>query len=133
MDQTTSVKLYRAVLMTSIVMNMAVGVLIAIWPDAFTNQIGQPEAFPDTWPRHWGRQLLAINALYLPWLLGSGRASMAQLVRDRHPPSLCVVLFSAAVTDPRRWGGTTTCRGSRRLRPTLRVVKHAPRRATVSV
>ena len=66
MDQTTSVKLYRAVLITSIVMNMAVGVLIMIWPDAFTNQVGQPEAFPDTWPRHWGWQLLAINGLYLP-------------------------------------------------------------------
>jgi hypothetical protein len=66
MDQTTSVKLYRAVLITSIVLNMAVGVLIMIWPDAFTNQLGQPEAFPDTWPRHWGWQLLAINALYLP-------------------------------------------------------------------
>ena len=66
MDQTTSVKLYRVVLITSIVMNMAVGVLIMIWPDAFTNQVGQPEAFPDTWPRHWGWQLLAINGLYLP-------------------------------------------------------------------
>lgn len=66
MDQTTSVKLYRAVLITSILMNMAVGVLIMIWPDAFTNQVGQPEAFPDTWPRHWGWQLLAINGLYLP-------------------------------------------------------------------
>jgi hypothetical protein len=65
-DQTTSVKVYRAVLITSIVMNMAVGVLIMIWPDAFTNQVGQPEAFPDTWPRHWGWQLLAINGLYLP-------------------------------------------------------------------
>jgi hypothetical protein len=65
-DQTTSVKLYRAVLITSIVMNIAVGVLIMIWPDAFTNQVGQPEAFPDTWPRHWGWQLLAINGLYLP-------------------------------------------------------------------
>ena len=66
MDQTTWVKLYRAVLITSILMNMAVGVLIMIWPDAFTNQVGQPEAFPDTWPRHWGWQLLAINGLYLP-------------------------------------------------------------------
>jgi hypothetical protein len=65
-DQTTSVKLYRAVLITSILMNMGVGVLIMIWPDAFTNQVGQPEAFPDTWPRHWGWQLLAINGLYLP-------------------------------------------------------------------
>ena len=66
MDQTTSVKLYRVVLITSIVMNIAVGVLIMIRPDAFTNQVGQPEAFPDTWPRHWGWQLLAINGLYLP-------------------------------------------------------------------
>jgi hypothetical protein len=28
----------------------------------------QPEAFPKTWPRHWGAQLWAINFLYLPGL-----------------------------------------------------------------
>jgi len=62
----TSVKRYRLVLITSIVLNMAAGVFIMFWPDAFANTVGQPEAFPDTWPRHWGWQLLAINALYLP-------------------------------------------------------------------
>jgi hypothetical protein len=65
-DQTKSVKLYRLVLMTSIVLNMAAGVFIMFWPDNFATLLGQPEAFPDTWPRHWGWQLLAINALYLP-------------------------------------------------------------------
>jgi hypothetical protein len=65
-DQSKSVKLYRLVLMTSIVLNMAAGVFIMFWPDSFANVTGQPEAFPDTWPRHWGWQLLAINALYLP-------------------------------------------------------------------
>jgi len=66
LDQMKSSKLYRAVLITSIVLNMAVGVFIMFWPDSFANLLNQPEAFPDTWPRHWGWQLLAINALYLP-------------------------------------------------------------------
>jgi hypothetical protein len=65
-DQAKAVKLYRIVLMTSIVANMSVGVFIMFWPDSFAAVAGQPEAFPDTWPRHWGWQLLAINALYLP-------------------------------------------------------------------
>lgn len=66
MDQTKSLKLYRAVLITSIVLNIAVGIFIMFQPDSFARLLGQPEASPDTWPRHWGWQLLAINALYLP-------------------------------------------------------------------
>ena len=66
MDYAKSVKLYRLTLITSIVLNLAAGVFIMFWPDTFTNVAGQPEAFPDTWPRHWGWQLLAINALYMP-------------------------------------------------------------------
>jgi hypothetical protein len=65
-DQTKTVKRYRLVLITSILLNLGAGVFIMFWPDAFTNLFGQPEAFPDTWPRHWGWQLLAINALYMP-------------------------------------------------------------------
>jgi hypothetical protein len=61
-----SVKLYRIVLLISILLNLAVGTFILIWPDAFTTMLGQPEAFPKTWPRHWGAQLWAINLLYLP-------------------------------------------------------------------
>lgn len=60
------VKLYRAVLLLSIVMNLVVGVIIFVSPDSFTNFAGQPEAFPKTWPRHWGAQLWAINFLYMP-------------------------------------------------------------------
>lgn len=66
MDYAKSVKLYRLTLITSIALNLAAGVFIMFWPDAFANVAGQPEAFPDTWPRHWGWQLLAINALYMP-------------------------------------------------------------------
>ena len=66
MDQTNAVKRYRLVLITSIVLNIAAGVFIMIWPDRFTDLFGQPVARPDTWPRHWGWQLLAINALYMP-------------------------------------------------------------------
>lgn len=57
---------YRIVLMASILMNVAVGFYIMFMPDSFTSLLHQPEAFPKTWPRHWGFQLLAINALYLP-------------------------------------------------------------------
>jgi hypothetical protein len=60
------VKLYRLVLLLSIISNLVVGVIIFVSPDSFTSFAGQPSAFPDTWPRHWGAQLWAINFLYLP-------------------------------------------------------------------
>jgi len=60
------VKVYRAVLLLSIISNLVVGVIIFVSPDTFANFAGQPEAFPKTWPRHWGAQLWAINFLYLP-------------------------------------------------------------------
>ena len=59
-------KRYRVVLGLSIVLNLAVGLFILCAPDAFTRLVGQPDAFPKTWPRHWGMQLWAINLLYLP-------------------------------------------------------------------
>lgn len=60
------VQTYRRLLLVSIVLNLVVGVFILFWPDAFAHLLGQPEAFPETWPRHWGAQLIAINLLYLP-------------------------------------------------------------------
>jgi hypothetical protein len=60
------IRRYRFVLMASIVLNVAVAFFIIFTPDAFTNLLHQPAASPDTWPRHWGFQLLAINGLYLP-------------------------------------------------------------------
>jgi hypothetical protein len=57
---------YRFVLMASIVLNVAVAFFIIVRPDGFTSLLSQPDAFPATWPRHWGFQLLAINGLYLP-------------------------------------------------------------------
>jgi hypothetical protein len=61
-----AIKRYRFVLITSIVLNVAVAFFIIVTPDAFTRLLDQPDAFPKAWPRHWGFQLLAINALYLP-------------------------------------------------------------------
>ena len=63
---TPAVKRYRLFLFLSIVVNLAVGIFILFWPDEFAGLAGQPEAFPKTWPRHWGMQLWAINLLYLP-------------------------------------------------------------------
>jgi hypothetical protein len=64
----SAVTAYRVVLALSIVSNLIIGVIILGWPDVFATVAGQPEAFPDTWPRHWGMQLWAINLLYLPGL-----------------------------------------------------------------
>ena len=61
-----AVKVYRLAPLASILANIAVGFWILLVPDSFTQLLGQPEAFPDTWPRHWGAQLLAINLLYMP-------------------------------------------------------------------
>jgi hypothetical protein len=63
---TPAEKRYRIVLFLSIVANLAVGIFILFWPDQFADVAGQPHASPDTWPRHWGMQLWAINLLYLP-------------------------------------------------------------------
>jgi len=64
----SSVKRYKLVLTLSIIANLIAGVIIFLWPDSFTSFAGQPDAFPKTWPRHWGMQLWAINFLYFPGL-----------------------------------------------------------------
>ena len=65
-SHTADVKRYRLVLCLSIILNLVVGTFIFLSPGGFTSLVGQPEASPDTWPRHWGMQLWAINLLYLP-------------------------------------------------------------------
>ena len=61
-----SVGLYRVVLLMSILANIAVGFFILFFPNTFADLLGQPAPTPQTWPRHWGAQLLAINLLYMP-------------------------------------------------------------------
>ena len=61
-----SVRLYRLVLISSILLNIAVGFFILLFPETFARLLDQPQPSPDTWPRHWGAQLLAINLLYMP-------------------------------------------------------------------
>ena len=63
---TPEVKRYRLFLFLSIVANLSVGIFILFWPNEFADVAGQPQPSPDTWPRHWGMQLWAINLLYLP-------------------------------------------------------------------
>ena len=66
MDKSHSITVYRIVMGISIVLNILVGIFILLWPDTFASVLGQPQPSPQTWPRHWGAQLLAINLLYLP-------------------------------------------------------------------
>jgi CRP/FNR family transcriptional regulator, cyclic AMP receptor protein len=46
-----AVGLYRAVLLVSILLNVAIGLFIIFEPNAFTDVLSQPEASPKTWPR----------------------------------------------------------------------------------
>src|SRR4030095_10195809 len=59
-------KRYRLVLLISIVLNLIVGVWIAVAPVSFTSLMHQPAPMPVTWPRHWGFALLALYFLCLP-------------------------------------------------------------------
>ena len=67
-DATSRLSVYKRVLTVSIVLNLIVGVFILCWPGAYTALLNMPDAYPATWPRHWGAQLIAINLLYLPGL-----------------------------------------------------------------
>lgn len=64
----SALKRYKFFLFISILSNLIVGVIIFASPDSFTRFAGQPDAFPQAWPRHWGMQLWAIDFLYLPGL-----------------------------------------------------------------
>jgi len=68
-----AVRLYRSVLGISIALNVMVAFFIIVQPNVFTAILGQPEAYPTAWPKHWGFQLLAINGLYLPGLWDPAR------------------------------------------------------------
>ena len=62
----SALKRYRLCLLLSIVLNLVVGLWIFVSPESFTGLLGQPDPVPNTWPRHWGAQLWAINFLYMP-------------------------------------------------------------------
>ena len=64
---------------TSILLNLTVGVFILLWPEAFASFLNQPDPIPKTWPRHWGAQLLAINMLYMPGYWDPSCPPLAQL------------------------------------------------------
>jgi hypothetical protein len=66
MDEARRVAVYRTVLGISIALNILVGIFILLAPDRFAVLLGQPAPSPETWPRHWGAQLIAINLLYSP-------------------------------------------------------------------
>ena len=68
-EATNTLATYRRILMISILLNLLIGAFILISPATYAAMLNMPEAFPATWPRHWGAQLIAINLLYLPGLL----------------------------------------------------------------
>ena len=92
---TPEVKRYRLFLFLSIVANLTVGIFILFWPDEFADVAGQPHASPDTWPRHWGMQLWAINLLYLPGYWNPAVNTLAELGGDRRAADVLGVLLHA--------------------------------------
>jgi hypothetical protein len=100
------VKVYRAVLLLSIISNLVVGVIIFVSPDTFANFAGQPEAFPKTWPRHWGAQLWAINfCTYRAIAIRSGINGQTGWELSSASPLRCS--FSARATGSFRWESGT--------------------------
>jgi hypothetical protein len=67
-EASSRLAIYKRVLKISILLNLVIGVFIFCRPDAYTMLLNMPDAYPATWPRHWGAQLIAINLLYLPGL-----------------------------------------------------------------
>jgi hypothetical protein len=84
MQEPRTVATYKTALMISIVANILVGFFILLRPESFADLLGQPRPYPDTWPRHWGWQLIAINLLYLP--------GFADPVRNRYQNYLGILI-----------------------------------------
>ena len=84
MDKSRSITVYRVALGISIVLNILVGIFILVSPDAFAAVLRQPQPSPETWPRHWGAQLIAINLLYMP--------GFADPVRNRYVNYLGIII-----------------------------------------
>jgi hypothetical protein len=74
MGTSRSVAVYRTAMGISIALNILVGIFILLLPDTYASVLGQPRPSPETWPRHWGAQLIAINLLYLPGFMDPIRA-----------------------------------------------------------
>jgi hypothetical protein len=84
MDKSRSITVYRVALGISIVLNILVGIFILVSPDTFAAVLRQAQPSPETWPRHWGAQLIAINLLYMP--------GFADPVRNRYVNYLGIII-----------------------------------------
>jgi hypothetical protein len=59
-------KRYQQILKINIILNILIGLAVFIWPDNFTNLLGQTDANPDTWLRAWAMFMIATGLLYIP-------------------------------------------------------------------
>lgn len=57
---------YRTLFGWSIATNLLVCFLALFFPYTLAHLTGQPDAFPDGWPRVWGATLLGLHLVYIP-------------------------------------------------------------------
>jgi hypothetical protein len=60
---------YRILFGISIATNVVVCLMALLIPYRFAHLLGQPDPFPDGWPRVWGATLLGLHLVYVPGLL----------------------------------------------------------------
>jgi hypothetical protein len=59
-------RIYRTLFGWSIATNLVVCFLALFFPYALAHLTGQPDPFPDGWPRVWGATLLGLHIVYIP-------------------------------------------------------------------
>lgn len=57
---------YRRLLAFCLAVDVLLGLFAALAPSAFADLLGQPDPFPEAWPRAWGAMLVGVAVLCLP-------------------------------------------------------------------
>lgn len=67
-DAEARLRTYKRLFAASIATNVLVSLFALLAPFTFAKLLGQPDPFPDGWPRVWGATLLGLHIVYLPGL-----------------------------------------------------------------
>src|SRR5690348_13501252 len=67
-EAASRLRTYQRLFALSIITNVLVSLFALFAPFTFAHLLGQPDPFPDGWPRVWGATLLGLHVVYLPGL-----------------------------------------------------------------